>query len=199
MRGRSIVVWALSVASWAALAPVAWAEPHPQVRKGFWITFGVGAGSAKLTCDGCESDRQTSLALQIALGGTVSDRLLIGMEVSGWTKEELGSSLDIVNSQFAVRFYPVRSSGLFLKAGVGLSLAQTSFKDGATIVTSDVGDGFGLVVGAGYDLRVARNVSITPGVGFWYGTHGDLSLELDAPTSHWKHNVFDFTISVTFH
>jgi hypothetical protein len=198
MRGQSMVVCALSAASWLALAPVAWAEPHPQVRKGFWITFGLGAGSATLTCDGCASDRQTGLAVQVALGGTLNDHLLLGMDVSGWSKDEQGASLDIFNSQFAVRFYPVRSSGLFLKAGVGLSLAETSLQEGSTTITSDVGDGFGAVVGAGYDLRVARNVSITPGLSFWYGTHGDLNLG-DAPTSHWKHNVFDFTIAVTFH
>jgi len=56
----------------------------------------------------------------------------------------------------------------------------------------------GLLAGAGYDIRVGRNISITPAVNYWYGWAGDLAFGGELSTN-WKHNVVDFTVGITFH
>jgi hypothetical protein len=50
------------------------------------------------------------------------------------------------------------TNGLFVKGGAGYSVLDNSFSS-----TS----GFGMLAGLGYDVRVARNLSITP-VANWF-------------------------------
>lgn len=55
-----------------------------------------------------------------------------------------------------VRFYPVRTSG-FLNGGIGLG--SISIGSGHTTVKETGG---GAVLGLGWDVRISRNVSLTP-------------------------------------
>ncbi|HVR70900.1 MAG TPA: hypothetical protein VMT87_08640, partial [Vicinamibacteria bacterium] len=88
MRGRSIAVrslWALSCLAAASVASAA----DPQERSGFWIGLGVGPGWAEATCDLCDGGgRETGLAGNVRLGGTLNERLLFGADINGWSKEE---------------------------------------------------------------------------------------------------------------
>ena len=95
MRGRCIVVWSFLV-SCLAFAPVASAG-HPQERQGFWISFGAGVGSAKVTCDDCGGGRETGPIGHVALGGTLNERLLLGVDASFWSKEQEGVAVNLYN------------------------------------------------------------------------------------------------------
>ncbi len=63
------------------------------------------------------------------------------------------------------------------------------------------GTGWGFTAGVGYDIRVGRNVSLTPVANFVYGGVGDLNVSGGgAPfATGWKQNVVDFGLGVTFH
>jgi hypothetical protein len=198
MRGRSIVVWSLSLVSCLASASVASAG-HPQERHGFWINLGSGVGSAQISCDDCPSDRETAVVGHVALGGTLNERLLIGADINLWSKEQDGVTVNLYNALATLTFYPQASSGFFLKAGAGLSFADNDLREDSTTLTLDFGNGLGLVAGAGYDVRVWRKASITPAVSFWYGRHGDVKFAGETLFGNWKHNVVDFTVGVTFH
>src|SRR3989454_10168355 len=63
---------------------------QPQLRHGFWFSGGLGYGS--LGCQDC-SGRTGSVSGNIALGGTLSPKFLLGVSTNGWTKSENGSSL----------------------------------------------------------------------------------------------------------
>src|SRR3989442_14190786 len=55
-----------------AVAPAARAQ-YPQRREGFWIGFGLGYGSANITCDSCGSGPRTGgVTAVVKLGGTPS-------------------------------------------------------------------------------------------------------------------------------
>lgn len=200
MRGRSIAVRGLCALACLTSASAASAAPDPQERQGFWIGLGAGVGSAHATCDDCDGEgRETGFAGNMRLGGTLNERLLLGAEVNGWSKEEEGVTLDLYNFTGTLTFYPQASSGFFVKGGVGLAFLDTQFREGSTTVTVDLGTGLSLLAGAGYDIRVGRKISITPAVSFWYGwaagAHG-----LGGPIfTLWKHNVVAFTVGVTFH
>ena len=56
------------------------------------------------------------------------------------------------------------TQGLFIKAGAGYSALSSD--DG---VASATDSGFGLLGGVGYDLRVGRNLSITPVANYFRG------------------------------
>jgi hypothetical protein len=198
MRGQWTVVCSLSVAGCLASATVASAA-HPQVRQGFWISFGGGVGSAQISCDDCPSDRETAAVGRVALGGTLNKNLLFGFESNLWRKEVDTDALNFYSGLATLTVYPQAASGLFLKGGVGFSFVDFEMRDGSTTLTVDFGDGLGLMGGAGYDVRVGRKISITPVVSFWYGRHGDIGILGEPLFSNWKHNVVDFTVNVTFH
>jgi hypothetical protein len=58
--------------------------------------------------------------------------------------------------------------------------------------------GWGVLAGLGYDLRVGRNVSLTPSVNFYYGQPGDLVFDGEELLG-WKQNVVSFELGITFH
>lgn len=130
-----------------------------QTRQGFWIGGGLGYGSLGLGCSGCvDVGREGGVSGYFKLGGTLRQNILLGIESNGWTKSEGGATLTMGNLSGAVYWYPMVASGLFVKAGVGYSLIDDGF---------DNFSGLGLLGGAGYDIRVGRNLSITP-VANWF-------------------------------
>ena len=176
-------------------APTARAQ-YPQRREGFWIGFGLGYGSANVTCDGCGSGSRTEgVTAFLKLGGTPSRNLLIGGAINGWSHPSGGATETMGNVTGSLYYYPVASSGLFLTGGVGFSDYNVD-----TSPSYD-GTGWGFTAGVGYDIRVGRNVSLTPVANFVYGGVGDLNVSGGgAPfATGWKQNVVDFGLGVTFH
>lgn len=147
---------ALALALITSTSVPAAAQGNAQTRQGFFISFGFGAGS--LGCDECEDDdRLNGINFQLRAGGTLSQRLLIGGEVNGFTKSENDATLTVTNIGPILQFYPSAQGGFFLKGGLGLATAE--FEVGALSVEDE---GFGLTIGLGYDARVGRKFALTP-------------------------------------
>src|SRR3989440_7112057 len=89
---------------------------QPLLRHGFWFSGGLGYGS--LGCQDCDG-RTGALSGNISLGGTLSQKLLLGVSTNGWTKSDSGSSLTVAALTAAVRFYPSTTGGFFLTGGLG--------------------------------------------------------------------------------
>lgn len=136
----------------APIAPAPAARPH--TRNGFWFNAGLGFGSSG--CQDCFG-RQDGLSGGLSLGTTVSDRVLLGVGTTGFAKTILGETFSVGTLDARVRFYPVRSSGFFLNGGIGL---------GSMSYAGESEFGVGVMLGLGWDIRVGRNVSLTP---FWNG------------------------------
>ena len=62
------------------LSPATLAAQRPQTREGFWISFGVGAGNLNWNCDGCTSQDHGGPTGFLRLGGTPSNKFLLGAE-----------------------------------------------------------------------------------------------------------------------
>jgi hypothetical protein len=195
---RSILRVALrslaAVATLTTFAASIAAAQHPQVHQGFWIGFGFGYGSSNISCDGCPStSRESGGAGFIKLGGTLSDKVLLGGEINAWTKSSGGVTADLGNVSFAAYLYPQPKSGFFVKGGVGFATTRLHNSGTATA------NGYGFVMGLGYDIRVGTNISITPVGNFYYGSDGDLNESGTTLETGWKHNVYDFGLGITFH
>ena len=187
---RSLILGGVSL----LFLPAVLAAQHPQTRDGFWIGFGIGWGSADATCDGCaDTDRLSSFTSFIKLGGTLNDRVLLGGEITGWTKSESGVTETLGNMTATAYFYPNAAGGFFLKGGAGFSVYAAS--NGGSVS----GTGVGLTVGLGYDIRVGGNLSLTPVADFLFGSVGDISENGTALAQGWKQNVFSLGLGVTFH
>ncbi len=150
-------------------------------RNGFWFNGGLGFGS--LGCEDCEA-RETGPSGGLSLGGTISQKFLLGVGTSGWTKSENGVTLTAGTLDARVRFYPSATGGFFLTGGLGLGSISADI-DG---FGSDSEVGVGLLFGLGLDIRVGTNVSLTP---FWNG--------FAVRTSNSNANVGQIGLSVTLH
>ena len=160
-------------------------QDRPQTREGFFIGFGLGYAS--LDCSNC-TERDPGLAFQFTLGGTLGDRFLLAFDALGWGKTENEVTLTYSNLSAALFFYPMPESGLFLKGGVGFSALQAEASVGAGTLTVGT-DGVGGTVGAGYNIRLGDNFSLTPFGNLLFG-----SLEDDSSV-----NVVQLGLGVTWH
>ena len=175
---------------------------HPQVRDGFWVGFGVGFGEAGVSCNSCVSASDGSgVSIYFKIGGTLSHKVLLGGEINALsTSSSLGIPSSgnpetvLGNLSAAVYYYPAVSAGFFLKGGAGFS----SITESGGALTLD-GTGWGLLAGVGYDLRVGRNVSLTPVMNFYFGDPGNLTSGNATVITGTSQRVFDIGLGVTFH
>jgi hypothetical protein len=130
-------------------------------HEGFWIGFGLGGGVN--TSANVEDDKRGGGALYIRLGGTLSQKWLLGGEISVWGRQEdtiLGDnsvSLTRSNATFTAMFFPSSNGGFFLKGGIGG--ANVELQAGGVKVSEQ---GVGTTLGLGYDVRLGRNLYLTP-------------------------------------
>jgi hypothetical protein len=158
MRALLRTAFALALGLTALLPLGASAQEHTRAREGFWFNAGLGYGT--LGCQDC--GREGSVSGGVALGGTLSQKVLLGVGTNGWTKSENGATLTVGTVTALMRFYPSATGGLFLLGGLGVGTIRAEV-DG---FGSDSETGLGALVGVGYDIRIGHNVSLTP---FWNG------------------------------
>jgi hypothetical protein len=131
-------------------------------RAGFWGGFSIGLGRESFDLrDGAgyseELDRPT---VSLRLGGTVNQSLRLGGEVLAWINEENRTTESLTSILFVGQLYPMRTSGLYLKGGLGLGRNAVDFDDGGS-----VGDtGFAGLLGAGWEVRMGRRWYLVPSV-----------------------------------
>src|SRR6266480_3700708 len=159
--------------------PVSSLSAPPGVRGRSTLRLVRASGSDSGSGTG-RSGTESAPSGYLKLGGTLSPNLLIGGETNGWTKSVSGTTLTAGNASLALYYYPQATGGFFLRGGVGVA----ELSGGGSSET-----GFGLVTGVGYDVRVARNTSITPVANFNWG----------APESGVKQHVFQIALGITFH
>jgi len=166
-------------------------EIHRNYREGFWFSAGIGAGNEAYDLDGVDGgfgDDVTGPSLTVKLGGTVSQSLLLGGELYGWTWDD-SFDLDetLSSAMFIAQWYPATQAGFFVKGGFGIAHFEQR-TGGRFSALIDEETGFGAVLGAGYDIRVGRNVSITPTLDLYGHSYND-----------WRERIVNLGVSVTFH
>jgi hypothetical protein len=197
---RGLSVLSLWILCWLAPSAPAWAQDH----QGFWVGLGGGFGSAGISCDECEdSDREGSGVGYLRGGWGLSDQLLVGVDFRIWSKSadvEPGTdvTINLYNVMGSVTYYPQPATPFFVTGGLGASVIDTEIDFDSSSLSADLGTGFGVVVGAGYDIRLTDRLSLTPAVNFWYGQPGDLKVGVQPLFSDWSQNVIDFTVGITF-
>jgi hypothetical protein len=155
--------------------------PETGLRRGFWFSGGLGYGN--LGCGAC-GGRDGSYSGGLALGGTINQKVVIGVGTNGWYQSQNGVTISTGTLTALVRYYPSAMHGLFLLGGIGGGTIHAE----APGFGSDTETGMGFLLGLGYDIRVGSNVSLTPyGNGFAVRTHSS-----DA-------NVIEIGLGITLH
>jgi hypothetical protein len=130
-------------------------------RQGFWIGFGLGAGSVGADCSGCASDRTGGVSGYLRMGGTLSRHLLLGGEANGWSHSESGADESMGFGSVVLLWYPSATGAFYLKFGLGGMTYTANTPIGKIEATAGSGS-----LGLGYEFRVRRNMSLTPFLNF---------------------------------
>jgi hypothetical protein len=141
--GRS----ALAIVLAAAAASAAAAEDGT----GFWGGVDVGVASLERTYSQTGSTRETEFAMAFRGGYAWDPRLLLGVELGGFTLQEAGiwepDRGEAIQTFYAiVHWFPGAASKFFLRAGFGY-VSYWNNRPGETDA-----NGSGYVLGAGYEL-----------------------------------------------
>ena len=171
-----------------------------QERAGFWIS---GAGRLKSvggSIDGVSIDRGPALDITIGLGWTLTPQLLLGVESNAYGVTVYDPVRDIettgTNTVVSVTYYPRRSSGFFVRGGVGPTFLDNVNESPPGVDIS--GKGIVLMGGAGYDLYLGRNFSLTSAVDFWHGDVGNVKFDERTRFGDWKHNALGVLVGIKF-
>lgn len=159
-------------------------------RRGFWIGLGLGTGGESFDLEGDGVDYAEYLyrpTVSLGLGGTVSAHLRLGGEVLVWFDDQDDAVESLSSIMLVARLYPIRTAGLYLKGGAGIGRSEIAFDYGPKI-----GDtGFAGLLGAGYELRVARNVFINPAVDWVQHQYTSRS------SPDYRERLLNFSVGVT--
>jgi hypothetical protein len=131
-------------------------------RAGFWGGFSIGAGGESFDLrDGAGySEELYRPTVSLRLGGTVNPSLRLGGEVLAWIDEHDRTTESLTSVLFVGQLYPLATTGLYLKGGLGLGRNAVDFDEGG-----GVGDtGFAGLLGAGWELRMGRRWFLNPSV-----------------------------------
>jgi hypothetical protein len=143
-------------------------DPNPNanasVRSGFHVGLGLGAGRADVTCDGCVFNDKTGFSGFLSVARSVGQKTLLGVEATGWRKETSGNSIRVYSLMAHLTEYLNRSSGLFLRTGLGLIGVSQDFRDISA-------NGLGFSGRLGYELGTGA-VVVVPYVGYLRGLGG---------------------------
>lgn len=175
-------------------AAVGWtqeADRPPVQHRGFWIGFGFGGGTN--FADFAEGNR-AGVGGYVRLGGTISQKFLLGGEAAGWGRDVGGSTFSESGVTAVALYYPA-GPGVFLKAGAGFAGWAVSTSAGSTTTTTTAG-GFAGTLGAGYDLRIGTNLFLTPNLDFLYHT---MESDNSAFSTISSGAVLLFTLGLTWH
>lgn len=164
--------------------------PQARTRKGFHFGLGLGAGSVDLTCESCDIASETGFSGFISLGGSIGEKTLLGIESTGWTKNESGSTVQVYSLIGHVTEYFSTTSGAFLRTGLGL----VGYRD-----NSDLGDfsanALGFTGRLGYEVG-RGGIVFVPYVGFTR-TFGGAELKQDGDEVGFNFAISNFQVGLS--
>jgi hypothetical protein len=187
----ALIAMALTLAAGVSAAQGTGGHEH----RGFWIGFGVGGG-VNLS-EGLDGERLGGGSGYLRLGGTPSQKVLLGFEGHFWGRDQDGAAIARGNGTFAAMFYPSEKGGGFLKGGIGWASISRATTSGNSTTTTAQG-GFGLTLGAGWDVRLGHNIYLTPNVDAlfqWFESKDDPVLGRIPGTN----TLVLFTLGLTWH
>jgi hypothetical protein len=164
----------MSLVAAVLVSASAGAQSNPHVRQGFTIGFGLGLGSGEISGTSgslsVSSGRKDDLTGYLRIGGAINENLVLAGEASGSTHGESGATGTLAFVSFVALLYPASTADFYLKAGAGIAKTEIS---GFGLTYSATG--YGLTGGLGYDIRVARNFSLSPFAAYLYMPGADVS------------------------
>ena len=173
MKVDARVQLAVVICATTALAGSAWSANSEgsggNAPTGFWGEIDAGYGILKRSYSVSGNTNQGAFSLALSGGYAWDPRLLLGVELGGWTLQ--GSNLwdpskgEAIETIFGIaRYYPIPQSPLFVKGGGGL-VKYWNDAPGANDAS-----GWGTVFGVGYDVYAKGSMHVSSVVEYSFGS-----------------------------
>jgi hypothetical protein len=98
-------------------------------RSGFHFGLGLGGGAMDFACHGCDIPSETGFSGFLSVAGSVGEKTLVGLETTGWTGSQSGATARVYSVMANATEYLSATSGLFVRAGVGVVGYHSGFGD----------------------------------------------------------------------
>jgi hypothetical protein len=143
-------------------------DNNPNRRSGIWASLGAGAGVESFNAyDGLGwTNGIWGGVVSGKAGLTVGQNLTIGGEGQLWIHEFPQYRRMLGSIMIIGQLYPVARGGFFLKGGAGWTRDDLRLYYSPPTPIQTERNGWGFVAGIGYDVRIGKDVSITPSVDF---------------------------------
>ncbi len=149
---------ALVGAALSALLAGPLASQEVQGGDGLWFGLGLGPGLAGVSCSICRASRGAAATGELRLGGRLKRGVLVGAEATLWAGGATAGVHEAMWGLDAVGYFYPRPRGTFYwKAGIGMLSWRST--DGQDVLSSGA---LGVVGGAGWEFRVARQLAVAP-------------------------------------
>ena len=167
------------------------------LREGFWLRIGLGYGWIDGNLGGDLNEELEAFSAPsgfLALGGQPSANVGIGVTVNS-LRESKSDEKSLSAIIAPTVFWHDKNSGFYTQFAIGLAIYTEE-----TTAGDFSGTGFGLMAGLGIDLRVARNLSITPYGNLIYSRLGSLEFEgRNVPGINMSTMLYQIGASLTVH
>jgi hypothetical protein len=143
-------------------------ETNPNRRHGIWASLGGGAAVESFNAfDGLGWSNGLWGGLVFGKAGlTLGQNLTIGAEGQLWIHEFPDYRRTLGSIMIIGQLYPLSRGPFFLKGGAGWTRDDLRLYYTPQVGIPTERNGWGFVAGMGYDVRIAKDVSITPSVDF---------------------------------
>lgn len=179
------------------ITPVS-AQANTRRAPGMWFALGAGAGSAKISCDGCRGESNTGPSATVGLGYSVSRQLQVAAEVTGWGRPLTGDRTTVGHAGLMLYAYPLGHHPLVLGVGAGFSrYVDKTSRDGES--QRNRLQGLGVRGSLGYDLPLSPGLTITPTIGVHRSLSGTLNFNNEASDLKANAMVLDAGIVLRWH
>jgi hypothetical protein len=202
------------VNTWRALVALVWLgvlagcatihRPQRPHRTGLWGEFAGGGGQLRMSCSTCTDPINAPGATGLTrIGGTLSDRVLLGGESAIFIDEAFGFSAgdsttvaQLETVGVVVLWFPWRS-GVFFKGGVGIAEGLFTIDNGTARPDSTEGVGIGMTFGFGLDVPISRKFAFTANAASFVTAIGDIVLP-SRRVDDVIGSMFQFSVGVTW-
>jgi len=194
MRPRAFAIAIVAAAAMPGLLLAQRAAP----RRGLWIGLGFGGGQVRHWSDQESATRKTTVTASLRGGIVVVPPLRIGLEVNGWGIEsgdvwDPSKGVTVNETLLIAQVYPWPAKSWYLKGGLGwgeFNSAHPGDQDSRALGA--------VVLGVGYDVRVARNVSVTLAADWARGPLGSVD-DLVTTSTGRRFRAWDVIVGIQYH
>lgn len=183
-------------ALWLLAGPAAAAQddaPRRFHRRGLWGEISAGIGRLRMGCATLGSDNPAGTFAPcteplsapgtggvVRIGGTLTRRVLLGVESAGFIDETFGVATENVSTVaeiesvgVVVLWFPGRT-GAFFKGGVGIAHGRFTIPTGPAAADTARGTGIGMTFGLGWDVPISRKLALTANGATYIVAIGDI-------------------------